>query len=155
LAEEAAITPDLVATPIDEIAADSLCITFQRARFERARAAAGWSSSPAGEESPVVPVPEQVDAHARVALVRPGDGEARAHVDAQVLAPVQRDLAWGARSRWKVEPPASSQATISSSMGETTAPKGRGVKERPRAARTWTSSARSRIPAEYRDRDGP
>jgi predicted TIM-barrel fold metal-dependent hydrolase len=37
----AAITPALVATPLDEIPADSTCITFQRARFERARAAAG------------------------------------------------------------------------------------------------------------------
>jgi predicted TIM-barrel fold metal-dependent hydrolase len=39
-AETAAITPDLVATPLDEIPADSTCITFQQARFERARAAA-------------------------------------------------------------------------------------------------------------------
>lgn len=39
-ADEAAITPELVATPLDEIPADSTCITFQQARFERARAAA-------------------------------------------------------------------------------------------------------------------
>jgi hypothetical protein len=41
-AEAAAITPELVARPlpVDEIPADSTCITFQRARFERARAAA-------------------------------------------------------------------------------------------------------------------
>jgi len=39
-AERAGITPALVATPLDEIPADSTCITFQRARFERARAAA-------------------------------------------------------------------------------------------------------------------
>jgi predicted TIM-barrel fold metal-dependent hydrolase len=39
-AEAAGITPKLVATPLDEIPADSTCITFQRARFERARAAA-------------------------------------------------------------------------------------------------------------------
>jgi hypothetical protein len=39
-AAKAAITPDLVATPLDEIPADSTCITFQRARFEQARAAA-------------------------------------------------------------------------------------------------------------------
>jgi hypothetical protein len=39
-AAAAAITPQLVATPLDEIPADSTCITFQRARFERARAAA-------------------------------------------------------------------------------------------------------------------
>jgi predicted TIM-barrel fold metal-dependent hydrolase len=37
LAEQAAITPELVATPLAEIPADSTCITFQRARFERAR----------------------------------------------------------------------------------------------------------------------
>jgi predicted TIM-barrel fold metal-dependent hydrolase len=37
-AEEAGITPELVATPLDEIPADSTCITFQRARFEQARA---------------------------------------------------------------------------------------------------------------------
>jgi len=36
-AAEAAITPDLVATELDEIPADSTCITFQRARFEQAR----------------------------------------------------------------------------------------------------------------------
>jgi len=40
-AEAVRITPELVATPLDEIPADSTCITFQRARFERARAAAG------------------------------------------------------------------------------------------------------------------
>jgi len=41
-AEAAGITPELVARPlpVDEIPADSTCITFQRARFERARAAA-------------------------------------------------------------------------------------------------------------------
>jgi hypothetical protein len=39
-AEKAGITPALVATPLDEIPADSTCITFQRARFEQARAAA-------------------------------------------------------------------------------------------------------------------
>lgn len=38
-AAEAAITPALVATALDEIPADSTCITFQRARFERAGAA--------------------------------------------------------------------------------------------------------------------
>ncbi len=38
-ADEAGITPELVATPLDEIPADSTCITFQRARFEQARAA--------------------------------------------------------------------------------------------------------------------
>ena len=37
-AEAAAITPSLVATPLEEIPADSTCITFQRARFEGARA---------------------------------------------------------------------------------------------------------------------
>jgi hypothetical protein len=39
-AERAGITPALVATPLDEIPADSTCITFQRARFERAQQAA-------------------------------------------------------------------------------------------------------------------
>ena len=39
-AEAAAITPDLVSTPLDEIPADSTCITFQRARFEQARSVA-------------------------------------------------------------------------------------------------------------------
>jgi predicted TIM-barrel fold metal-dependent hydrolase len=39
-ARQAGITPELVATPLDEIPADSTCITFQRARFEKARAAA-------------------------------------------------------------------------------------------------------------------
>ena len=38
-AAEAAITPALVATELDEIPADSTCITFQRARFQRAGAA--------------------------------------------------------------------------------------------------------------------
>jgi predicted TIM-barrel fold metal-dependent hydrolase len=38
-AEKAAITPALVASPLEEIPADSTCITFQRARFEQARAA--------------------------------------------------------------------------------------------------------------------
>jgi predicted TIM-barrel fold metal-dependent hydrolase len=36
-AERAGITPALVATPLDEIPADSTCITFQRARFEQAQ----------------------------------------------------------------------------------------------------------------------
>ena len=40
LADEVGITPELVATPLDEIPADSTCITFQRARFEKARDAA-------------------------------------------------------------------------------------------------------------------
>jgi len=35
-AEEANITPDLVATPLDEIPADSTCLVFQRARAEQA-----------------------------------------------------------------------------------------------------------------------
>jgi hypothetical protein len=39
-AEPLGITPELVATPLDEIPADSACPTFQRARFERRRAAA-------------------------------------------------------------------------------------------------------------------
>jgi len=39
-AESAGISPQLVATPLDEIPADSTCITFQRARFERARESA-------------------------------------------------------------------------------------------------------------------
>jgi predicted TIM-barrel fold metal-dependent hydrolase len=34
-ANEAGITPELVATPLDEIPADSSCLAFQRARFER------------------------------------------------------------------------------------------------------------------------
>ncbi len=34
-AEEAAITPSLVAKPLDEIPADSTCITFQQARYEK------------------------------------------------------------------------------------------------------------------------
>jgi predicted TIM-barrel fold metal-dependent hydrolase len=40
-AQAAGITPELVAQPlpVEEIPADSTCITFQRARFERARAA--------------------------------------------------------------------------------------------------------------------
>jgi predicted TIM-barrel fold metal-dependent hydrolase len=38
-AEAADITPALVATELDEIPADSTCITFQQARFERAGAA--------------------------------------------------------------------------------------------------------------------
>ena len=37
LAERVGITPELVATPLDEIPADSACPTFQRARFERAQ----------------------------------------------------------------------------------------------------------------------
>jgi predicted TIM-barrel fold metal-dependent hydrolase len=36
VAEPLGITPDLVATQLDEIPADSTCITFQRARFEQA-----------------------------------------------------------------------------------------------------------------------
>jgi predicted TIM-barrel fold metal-dependent hydrolase len=36
-AERIGITPELVATPLDEIPADSACPTFQRARFERRR----------------------------------------------------------------------------------------------------------------------
>jgi len=36
LAEEAAVTPELVATPLEEIPADSTCITFMRARAEQA-----------------------------------------------------------------------------------------------------------------------
>ncbi len=36
-AEEIGITPELVATPLEEIPADSTCITFQRARFQRAK----------------------------------------------------------------------------------------------------------------------
>jgi predicted TIM-barrel fold metal-dependent hydrolase len=35
-AEAAGITPELVATPLDEIPADSTCLVFQRARAERA-----------------------------------------------------------------------------------------------------------------------
>ena len=35
-AERVGITPELVATPLAEIPADSTCITFQRARFEQA-----------------------------------------------------------------------------------------------------------------------
>ena len=42
-AEKVGITPGLVAEPLDEIPADSTCITFQRARFERARADAPGS----------------------------------------------------------------------------------------------------------------
>ena len=38
-AARAAITEDLVATTLDEIPADSTCITFQRARFAQAGAA--------------------------------------------------------------------------------------------------------------------
>ncbi len=33
-ADQAGITPELVATPLDEIPADSTCLAFQRARFE-------------------------------------------------------------------------------------------------------------------------
>ena len=40
-ANEAGITPELVATPLAEIPADSQCLAFQRARFERARAQGG------------------------------------------------------------------------------------------------------------------
>lgn len=39
-AERLHITPALVATPLDEVPADSACPTFQRARYERGRAAA-------------------------------------------------------------------------------------------------------------------
>jgi hypothetical protein len=39
-AEEANITPDLVATPLEEIPEDSTCLVFQRARAERAAKAA-------------------------------------------------------------------------------------------------------------------
>jgi predicted TIM-barrel fold metal-dependent hydrolase len=39
-AEKLGITPELVATPLEEIPADATCPTFQRARYERARAAA-------------------------------------------------------------------------------------------------------------------
>ena len=39
-AEEVAITPSLVREPLDEIPADSTCITFQRARAEKAMAGA-------------------------------------------------------------------------------------------------------------------
>ena len=35
-----AITPEMVRVPLDEVPADSACPTFQRARFERQRAAA-------------------------------------------------------------------------------------------------------------------
>lgn len=45
-AEEANITPDEVAVPLDEIPADSTCITFQRARAMEAMG--GKSGSPAG-----------------------------------------------------------------------------------------------------------
>ena len=34
-AQEAGITPSLVAKPLEEIPADSTCITFQQARFEK------------------------------------------------------------------------------------------------------------------------
>jgi hypothetical protein len=39
--EALGITPELVATPLDEIPADSACPTFQRARWERGRSARG------------------------------------------------------------------------------------------------------------------
>ena len=38
-AEKLGITPELVRQPLDEIPADSMCPTFQRARYERALAA--------------------------------------------------------------------------------------------------------------------
>jgi hypothetical protein len=38
-ANEANITPELVATPLEEIPADSTCLVFLRARAERSRAA--------------------------------------------------------------------------------------------------------------------
>ena len=38
-ARAAGITPELVATPLDEIPADSKCLAFQRARLERSGAA--------------------------------------------------------------------------------------------------------------------
>jgi hypothetical protein len=37
-AARAAITPELVRVPLDEIPADSTCLAFQMARYERARA---------------------------------------------------------------------------------------------------------------------
>jgi hypothetical protein len=37
MAEKLGITPDLVRQPLEEIPADSTCITFQRARYERSR----------------------------------------------------------------------------------------------------------------------
>jgi hypothetical protein len=39
LANEVGVTPELVATELDEIPADSTCLAFQRARMERARRA--------------------------------------------------------------------------------------------------------------------
>jgi hypothetical protein len=38
-ANEANVTPDLVATELDAIPADSQCLAFQRARFEQRSAA--------------------------------------------------------------------------------------------------------------------
>ena len=35
-ADDVAITPELVSVPLEEIPADSTCITFQRARAEKA-----------------------------------------------------------------------------------------------------------------------
>jgi hypothetical protein len=40
IAEKLGITPALVRQPLEEIPADSTCLTFQRARFERALASA-------------------------------------------------------------------------------------------------------------------
>ncbi len=42
-AELLGITPELVATPLDEIPADATCPTFQRARYERQMQAAASS----------------------------------------------------------------------------------------------------------------
>ena len=39
IAEKVCITPELVRQPLDEIPADSMCPTFQRARYERMLAA--------------------------------------------------------------------------------------------------------------------
>jgi len=41
IAERLAITPELVRQPLEEIPADSTCITFQRARFEQAQKKGG------------------------------------------------------------------------------------------------------------------
>ena len=38
-AEKLGISPEMVSVPLDEIPADSACPTFQRARYERQRAA--------------------------------------------------------------------------------------------------------------------
>jgi predicted TIM-barrel fold metal-dependent hydrolase len=44
IADRLDITPELVATPLEEIPADSACPTFQRARYERQRAAGRMTS---------------------------------------------------------------------------------------------------------------